>query len=117
MPLVTRPQGLVLVCLNGCAPPKETRGLQAIVHPLGPPSTMRAAQAWYALAVVEPPDEWRQELGRGLNVPVGPVFMPGSGTPVRLYVCEVCGYSELYAGGTVDPKTWGAPVKTGPVNG
>jgi hypothetical protein len=55
-------------------------------------TTMRVTPGWNALMVAE-------------SDPVR--FSPTMGAPVRLYLCEVCGYVELYAGVVVDKKVWG----------
>lgn len=116
------------MCLNGCVPPNMTKGFDVLtkypesytlypgaesvapnLYPQQTPkriqSTMRVSHGWNAVTLVQPP-------GTGATGP-NPMFVPGAGTPVRLYICEVCGYTELYAGGIVDPKTWGTPEKIG----
>lgn len=136
MPLVRFAMGFRLVCLNGCVPPNATTGFESLAAygvakattpgPIpSPPSTMRMATGWNALTVVEPP-AMPSSVAAEVTDPVtgaaeqsfyepmfGPRFVPGSGTPVRIYICEVCGYVELYAGGIVEPKTWGAHMKAG----
>lgn len=61
----------------------------------GAPSTMVQTPGWHALTTVSPPTK---EFIASFN--------PSSGIPVRAYICNICGYTELYAGSISDPKVW-----------
>lgn len=55
---------------------------------------------WNAITHVKPPNvETNQNL----------VFVPTMGLPVKVFICTICGYVELYAGPVIEPKTWGMP--------
>jgi hypothetical protein len=93
MPMVKHQDGLVLVCVNGCSSGTggATEGVQAM-NASEAKTTMRVTPGWNALMVAE-------------SDPIR--FSPTMGAPVRLSLCEVCGYVELYAGVVVDKKVWG----------
>lgn len=93
MPTELKPDGQVLLkCVNHDA---------MIAHAAtGQPTTMQRTASWFAITGVEPP-------GSGVNNL--PRFNPGSGIPVRLYICSVCGYVELYAGAVAEPLVWTGP--------
>jgi hypothetical protein len=99
MPL-KRIDGVTTVwCVNDCIPPSvkellERSGPGAAAS--GIPSTMHKSVTWNAMTLVDPPTETR-----------GIMFNPGSGAPVRMWVCTVCGYVELYAAVITDPKAFG----------
>lgn len=85
MPIVVLGTRPVLVCANQEHPSHAATAKE---------STMEAAPGWHALLSVEPPREaWTPP-----NV--------NTFAPVKLYLCSLCGYVELYAGGVTAPETW-----------
>ena len=72
-------------------------------HGGGPHTTMFKGEGWSALMVMSPPP----------NV----VFNAASGTPVRCYVCRVCGYVEMYLGTISEPAAWVAGFQAGSSRG
>jgi hypothetical protein len=70
----------------------ELRCINYLSHGQHAGSTMVKQSMFHALIVVNPPP----------NV----TFNPGSGMPLRCYVCSVCGYIEMYAAGIAEHDTW-----------
>ena len=61
-----------------------------------PPHVMKLQDGWGVVGEVRPPD-WEH------NVPA----MPSSkGIPMRVYVCQTCGYVEMYSGLVVAKEVW-----------
>jgi len=90
MPLVWNGAHYELKCVNH----------QAHTAP-GQPATMLKSTSWNVVPGVAPPAN-RAPLP-------GAWFVPppaGPSTPVRLYVCSVCGYAEMYAGDVSEPDVW-----------
>jgi hypothetical protein len=93
MPLVRTHNGeLVLVCVN------HQDGTHVVAP--GVPSTMAALPGWRAL-VMAFPVALHPQLGR-----IPPRIDSTVGTPVRCYVCGVCGYVESYLAPIVAPHEW-----------
>jgi len=150
--MIVTPMGrYLLVCINGCTPSGQTKGVRDMVQnerydtmsnlitkdprfnpqlepaprmvtSAGSPvvhnpeeSTMRATPGWNALMFAEPgalipvPTEMADAVAKaGLPPPRGdPHFSTTKAAPVRMFICEVCGYVELYAGIIADKKVWG----------
>ena len=108
---ITRDVGgnLEIVCINGCTPEGETRGFDYLIGHAPANTTMHAAPGWHALMVAHPPQDAPPHQWPGVVPPggrIGPRFVSTSGAPVRLYICEVCGYTEMYAAVVSDPEEW-----------
>jgi len=127
-----RSGGLALVCINGCEVPATTKGLSEVVEqananktaaehlnrgalnviPLtGIPTTMGAVEGPRAVVTVTYPDAGVPlKGGGGRELRTIEEFLrhrravldPSSGTTLLLYVCSVCGYTEMYHADIVD---------------
>lgn len=61
-------------------------------------TTMMPASGWFAITGIVPPD-----LKNNIKEAS---FRPNEGMPLKVYVCSVCGYVELYNGMIADKNTW-----------
>lgn len=78
MPLRWNGEKLVSVCINDGPPPE-------------PEHTMGRCREWYLV----------QQIAPGPS----PALLD-AGVPVTAFVCNMCGYVELYSGRVIDPKAW-----------
>ena len=113
---ITRDKGgsLDIVCINGCTPPHgdkrgDTKGFDYLTGNAPVGTTMHTTPGWHALMVAHPPQLATTQQPPGSPPPgrIGPRFVSTSGAPVQLYICEVCGYVEMYAAVVHDPDVWG----------
>jgi hypothetical protein len=99
-----------ILCINGCVDhtqPDVTVGAEVTEV-----SSMQMAIGWNALMVAKPPHPGPlppivAALLSHQRGPFGTRLDPSTAAPVRMYICSVCGYVELYHGPTLYPKAWG----------
>jgi hypothetical protein len=62
-----------------------------------PKTTMESLADWGFITTIRSPN------------PPGamPIVTMRDGTPIRLYMCRVCGYVEMYVAAIVAPEVWG----------
>jgi hypothetical protein len=97
MPFAPGPDGRpILVCINLAAIQHEHAEVNG--------STMHADNAWNVMPGSVPPR--RPATAAGAIAYIPPRMDFGRGQTVRCYCCTVCGYTELYDAGTIDPILW-----------
>ncbi|MRG97127.1 hypothetical protein [Polyangium spumosum] len=89
MPILIIGSKSLLVCVNREHPTHIATGQD---------TTMSAdVSQWFALLAANPPNK----TGAPAHVALGGLFLP-----TRPYICQICGYVELYAAGILEPGTF-----------
>jgi hypothetical protein len=105
----------ILRCINDCVSTSESVVTAPDGSLLKHNSTMVGTADWFAFMGFEPRHTTNQlvpiDAGHPAPNPTqfvqAPAFNASKAMPVRIFICSVCGYMELYYGPKTDPKTWG----------
>jgi hypothetical protein len=115
MPIIWTGSGTVLTCVNampGAAPTRAKDGsiLEHVMMRLPDCSFIGSVTppVWRKINPLLIPEGPGAALQRSLAAQEAPARVhPETGIPVRIFRCSVCGYLEMYASQTIEPKLWG----------